>query len=78
MNAVLSMWTVCARPADYPEHFTARRSEILREGGVQPTEDLMLAPTLGELRAMLQAHDPNLTRLGRMPADEPVIVEVWL
>ena len=71
----LSMWTLYARPLDFPGHFVVRRYDFLVGGGVTvPAPVACLYPTLDdafrdfESRAFL-ARDPN---------DDPVIVGVWL
>lgn len=71
---VLVMWTVYDHPRDYPTKFVARRSEI-RGGVAYMTNDMFVADSLDELRAWLP---PGMSRMSRFPADDPVIVEVWL
>jgi hypothetical protein len=70
----LSMWTVYDHPADYPNDFVARRSEI-GDHGICITRDMFVAPTLAELRALLP---PGLYRMPRAPHDDLMILEVWL
>ena len=71
----LSMWTVYKRPRDYPRDFVARRSVITKIGKQEITDDVVVAPTLDEVRELIP---PGLYRLDRMPGDLPHIVEVWL
>ena len=71
----LSMWTVYDHPKDYPRDFVARRSIIERLGRTFVTNDVIIAPSLDEVRELLP---PGLYRLDPMPGDEPQIVEVWL
>lgn len=66
----LSIWTVYAHPTDYPNSYVARRFVLL-----SPTEDVLVAPTLNELRAMLP---PGLYRMPRNEFDDINIVEVWI
>lgn len=72
---VLPMWTVYERPKDYPKHFVARRFMIMSMGNFAITDDVLVANTLDEVRAMLP---PGLYRLDRQPNDDRNIVEVWL
>ncbi len=75
----LSVWTVYDRPRDHPDHFVARRWVT---GGVgpepMPTADVLMAPSLAEVRALLFATDPTLVRFDRAPLDDECIVEMWL
>jgi hypothetical protein len=73
MTIPLDMWTIYDHPLDFPNHFVARRWEVTEEA--RPTNQIMVAPTLAILRAMLP---PGLTRILRDPRDEPAIVETWL
>jgi hypothetical protein len=70
----LSMWTVYERPRDYPDQCVARRCEIGPEG-VKMTNDMFVADTVDELRALLPS---GLFCMPRHATDDPVIVEVWL
>lgn len=69
-NRELSIWTVYAHPSDFPDCYVARR--FVRE---TPTDDVLVAPTLNELRMMLP---PGLYRMPRNEFDEVNIVEVWI
>jgi hypothetical protein len=76
MGGTLSMWTVYYRPRDNPDKWVARRFEI--GGGWPdplPTNDMFVADTLEELRALLP---PGLTCIPRNPGDHPVVIESWL
>jgi len=75
MTAVLSVWTIYDHPRDYPNHFVARRSEVLLGGAIGTTDEMFTASTLAAVRALLP---PGLYRLPRYPADDPVIVEIWI
>lgn len=66
----LHIWTVYQNTRDYPGQFVARR--WLNDS---PTDTLLTAPSLLELRGLLP---PDLYRLPRAPEDDPCIVEVWL
>lgn len=68
------MWTVYQRPRDYPAQFVARLWKI-GPGTFQSTDEILLAETLAEIRAMLP---PGLMCLQRLTDDDPCIVEVWL
>jgi len=69
----LPMWVVTERPRDFPNDYVARLHLTLPTN--VPTAVGIRRPTLGELRAALPR---GLHRLERSPADDPVIVEVWL
>lgn len=72
----LSMWVVYAHPKDDPDVFVARRWELGQAGGLEPTMVVMRDADLERLRGVLRAR--GLFHLARDPADDPVIVEVWL
>ena len=66
----LVAWVVLWDLPAYPERFATR----LVTSGPAPSPYLLLAETLGDLRAMLPL---GLVRSERMPADPPEVVEVW-
>ena len=70
----LSLWTVYRYPRDYPDSWVARRI-IVRAAQTLMTNDMYIAETLQEIRALLPK---GLHRLDRSPHDDPVITEVWL
>jgi hypothetical protein len=70
----LRIWTVYDHPSDFPDCFIARLSLVAADG-VVVTDETVTAPTLEDLRSRLPF---GLYRLDRNPADDPVIVEVWL
>jgi hypothetical protein len=81
---VLNIWTVYKHPRDYPDQYVARRFEVggaptdvrlLHAAAPSPTNDMFVADTLREVRALLP---PGLFRMPRQESDDPVIVEVWL
>lgn len=77
-EVILEMWTIYDHPLDYPDKYVARRWEILREGNKtkeHPSNDLLLAETVEELREQLPR---GLYRLDRFAGDDPKILEVWL
>lgn len=67
---MLDVWIVYDSPSDYPGQFVARRFQVNH-----PTGDLLTAPTLEALRALLPK---GLVRLERTQHDQPHIVEVWV
>lgn len=69
----LCMWVVFDKPGDFPDKFVARLFVLDK-----PSEALLIADTLGELRGLLTRLYPDLTVLPRNPYDDPPIVEVWL
>jgi hypothetical protein len=73
MTESLAMWAVYRHPSDYPDHFVARKFAVTKE--IYVTNDMFVADTLEELRALLPG---GLHRLPRFEHDDPNIVEVWL
>jgi hypothetical protein len=71
-NGDLLIWTVCDHPTDAPEWVTARPYSVRNCGAL---DCVLAAATRDEVRTMLPI---GLSRLERDPADDPVIVEVWL
>lgn len=67
------MWTVYERPSDFPERYVARLFVLDK-----PTDRVMFAATLAEIREKIEAAHPGLICLPRQASDEPQIVEVWL
>jgi hypothetical protein len=65
----LPIWTVYQHPRDMPDAYVAR---LFLTG--KPTEQVVQAPTLDEVRALIP---PGLYRMPRQPGDDPVIVETW-
>lgn len=71
----LIMWTIYAKPKDYPNDFVARPFAIMRgELDPVPLDYTIIAPTLEAIRARIP---PGLYRQPRAPTDDPVIVETW-
>lgn len=70
----LPMWVIY-RPTtqDYPGQWVARFNLTLPKDF--PSANIVLAPTLDELRDLLP---PGLYCLERMHDDDPVIEEVWM
>ena len=68
------MWVIYERPKDHPDSFVVRRAEVYA-GSKRFDEQCTLASSLEDARHALPR---GLTRLGRHPADEPSIVEVWV
>lgn len=77
-ECILDGWTIFDHPTDYPDHFVARRWVAARNGATIQTQDVMTSKHLDELRGALVEAYPDLTRLSRMPGDEPHIIEVWI
>jgi len=70
----LPMFVVTDHPSDQPDFFVARLYLTLPEN--TPTTFTIMHPDLEHLQDALEAL--GLTKLMRDPADDPVIVEVWL
>lgn len=73
--ATIAMWTIYSHPSDYPLNFVVRRCIVNRYGVAHDAEPCALAPTLEAARAEVPE---DCTNIGRNPADDPVIVEVWV
>lgn len=73
-KVVLRVWTIYERPSDHPDWFVVRCSKVTREG-VMPSPVASLAVDLEHAR---QAVPEGAVCIGRMPEDDPCIVEVWL
>ena len=69
----LTMWTVYANPSDYPGKFVARKFHVTNK--VMPTDDIIVAESLGHVRALLPK---GLFCLTRNAADDGPIVESWI
>jgi hypothetical protein len=67
------MWVITKHPRDFPNDYVARLHMTLPVD--VPTTVALCRPTLDELRAALPR---GLHCIERLPADDPVIVEVWL
>jgi hypothetical protein len=69
-NKTLNIYTVYKAPRDIQANYVVRRWELEK-----PTDEFCTAETLEAARAQLPA---ELYNIGRMPADDPTIVESWL
>ena len=70
-SGVLLAWVIYDHPRDYPEHYVAR----LHADG-KGTEQFALFHELEHAR--LHCREAGfLTRIGRDPSDDPVIIESW-
>lgn len=69
------MYTIYRFPRDYPGRYVVRGCEVRGAGIFHDLYPLAVALTLEDARSALP---PGLYNLGREPADEPQIVEVWV
>jgi hypothetical protein len=69
------MWTVYAKPRDYPTGYVARMFEIIG-GRSGPTHRAMYSLDLEPIQEKLER--AGLARLERDETDEPHIIEVWI
>lgn len=74
MSGDLGVWTIYEHPADFPESAVARLWRVGR-GDPSATGDIVVAPTVVQLRALLPV---GLVRIPRAVSDDPAIVESWL
>jgi hypothetical protein len=72
----LTMWVVYDHPRDYRFGFLARLWNTLPQP--EPTDMVLVAPTLDELREQITEQEPWRVPLDRMLNDQPYIVEVWI
>lgn len=73
--AEVSQYVIYDHPADHPDHFVVREWTIGKGPAPVPSDNFILAASLEEART----HIPEgLVQIGRMPNDDPVIVEVWI
>lgn len=77
MTTALDCWVIYERPRDRPMDeapFLGRRWRY-QEHGFVPTEEIVVADTLDEVR---QAVKPGRVCFARNEFDDPVIVETWI
>lgn len=67
------IWVVYHRPRDFPNVLFMSRVWY----GEVPTDQVMFADSLAEMHRKLIAHGASVS-IGRMPGDDPCIVECWL
>jgi len=72
------MWVVYDHPLDFPDSFVARKHIVVlgTDAMLIVTEEIELAPTLREIRKLLEPL--GLVCLPRYENDDPKIIEVWL
>lgn len=76
---ILKSFVVYNNPSDYPGKHVLRQQDVVREDSVvrivPHKEPIAVVDSLDEVRE----HVPQgLHNMGRMQADEPHIVEVWI
>lgn len=67
-------YVIYDHPRDYPDHFVVRRWRVLPNRLEPDDRFCILTNTLDLARESIPA---GLVRIGRLPDDDPVIVEVW-
>jgi len=73
-KSALPMYTIFQGPADYPGMFVLRKFLIL-PAKIYPAEILCIGDSLDVVRE----HVPyGAYNLGRMPEDDPTVVETWV
>lgn len=68
------MWCVYDKPKDYPGFYVAR-PHIASRAGAHAIGFAISAVQLDDVRAAIPQ---GLTRIGRAPEDDPVIIETWI
>ena len=71
----LSLYTIYKDPTDYPGHHVVREHKINDRLDVEISRLAYVCSTLEQARKAVPA---GCLRLGRMPEDDPCIVEVWV
>jgi hypothetical protein len=71
----IDQWVIYRYPLDFPEHFVARKHEIL-SGMHRPTSTFIKHKELEPLRKAMR--EKGLTPLLRSPSDELSILESWI
>ena len=66
----LDIYTVYFNPSDYPGLYVVRKFK-----GERPTDELYTGKTIEDVRLKIPE---DKRQIGRMPGDDPVIVETWL
>lgn len=70
------LWVVYERPTDYPSGYVTRLHVVGRgDRPSGPTEMAFVSPSLESVRERIPV---GLTNLGRIPGDDPKIVETWV
>jgi hypothetical protein len=77
MSDVMAMWTVYDHPSDYPDKWVARKW-LVDGSGTCPTDEVLIASSLENIRELLQILHPGVTRICRDGSDDPCIAEVWI
>jgi hypothetical protein len=72
--ATLELWTIYDHPADYPNHYVARKW-LAGRGGEEATSHVLMDTDLDLLRKKLP---PWLYCMPRQELDDPVIIETWV
>jgi hypothetical protein len=71
---LLSMWTICERPTDFPTGYTAR-CHVVGNGVFGHTQECIC----GDLEMLREVLDSaGLICMPRDPSDEAQIVETWV
>lgn len=80
IRGFIMMYVVYENPRDFPGSHVVRRHYLMAPGdGTHPERTpLAVVDSLDAARSEIVAVSPGAQRVGRMPADDPVIVEVWM
>ena len=72
----MKLWTIYERPADYPNLYVARESEVGGNEDAPRTKRMKFSSDLSALRKQME--QLGLTPYERDPEEQLYIVEVWL
>jgi hypothetical protein len=77
---IFTVWAVYNHPKDNPHNFVARKWTVETKGVGDyielPTSEIIESTSLQEIRRRMKKL--NLTKIGRLIGDDPVIIETWL
>lgn len=74
----IDFYVIYERPRDYPDDYVLRKQATVLVPGQPAFEVIDKACIVGPL-AEVKAHVPKgCTRVGPLPGDDPVILEVWM
>lgn len=80
LTQVMSHWTIYQNPVDYPDYpYVMRRWVLMSDSSTAMDQRLACIENeegLNNIRATLERY--GLTRIPRMPEDDPAILEVWI
>lgn len=71
---VLTLYVLYFNPSDYPGQYVVRRQHV-KDGRLAIDVEVLVFKTLTTARRHIPA---GLVNIGRMPDDDPAILEAWV